>query len=175
MITYGCGNLCGSLPHTIGAQSFGFQIVDCPGVTETHTLRIAVTQIAFEYPAAFRIPFDSTEGAGSDSHLAADAAFVVNTNAFQRFIPVYGLCGTDRHAGRIFTLLAAHGNINPDIFPFDNMNTRQRGIADPVMHDRTNELTIAAARAFFRINRQNFLFHHFSLISNGTRSFGAAF
>jgi hypothetical protein len=171
----GCsGNICGSLPQPIGAQPVGFQIVDCLGVAEAHALRIAMTQIAFEHTAAFRIPLCRAKGAGSDAHPAADAQLVVNPDAFKFFIAVYGIFRTHCHAWRIITLLAAHGNINPDIFPFDNLNTGQGRIADPVVHNRTNEFTIAAARTFFRVNRQYFLVHYLSLISSPTRSFNAA-
>jgi hypothetical protein len=132
-----------------------------------------MTQIAFEHTAAFRIPLRRSKGAGSDAHPAADAQLMVNPDAFQFFVSGYGVFGADRHAGRIFALLAAHGNINPDIFPFDNLNTGQRRIADPVVHNRTNEFAIAAARAFFRVNRQYFFIHDLSLISNHTRSLDA--
>ena len=96
---------------------------------------------------------------------------VVNTDARQFFIAVNGVFGAHCHAGRIFTLPAAHGDIDPVSFPFDHLNTGQRWVADPVVHDRADELTIAAARTFFRIYRQYFLIHHLSLRSNRTRSF----
>jgi hypothetical protein len=122
MITCCAGHIFGSLAHTIGAQPAGFKIIDRLGVAEANALRIAMTQVAFEYTAAFRIPLCRAEWAGSDAHLAADTELVVNPDAFQRFITVNGVFGANRHAGCIFTLLAGHGNINADIFPFDNLN-----------------------------------------------------
>ena len=167
------GNIPGSLPQPIGAQPAGFQIINRLGVAKAHALRISMAKITFEHTAALRIPLGRSEWTGRDAHFTADAQLVVNTDALQFFIAENSVFRSHRHAVGIFALLAAHGDIDPVSFPFDNLNAGQRRVADPVVHNRTDEFTIAAARTFFRIYRQYFLVHHLSLLSKRTRSFSA--
>jgi len=82
-----------------------------------------MAQIAFKNTAALRIPPHGTEGTGRDAHLAAGAKVMVYTDAVQFFVAANCIFGADCHAGRIFTLLTAHGYIKAYIFPFNNMNT----------------------------------------------------
>lgn len=109
------------------------------------------------------IPSHGTKRTGHNTHLAADAKILVDNDTLKRAIAVNGIFGADFLTGGIFALLAAHGYINPDMFPFDNLDARQRGIAYPIMTDRANEFAISAASALVRIYCQQFLFHHFPL------------
>ena len=92
-----------------------------------------------------------TKRAGRNTHFAADAEVVVDGNALKRFITVDGIFRADFQTGSIFTLLAAHGNVNPDMFPFDNLDARQRGVAYAIVTDRANEFAVSATRALIRI------------------------
>jgi hypothetical protein len=128
-------------------------------------LRVAIAQIAFENAAPPGIPSHGTKGAGRNTHFATDAEVFVDSDALKCIITVDGIFGADFQTGGIFALLAAHGYINPDIFPLYNLDSGQGGVTDTKMTDRTNEFTVSATRALFRIYRQYFLVHHFPLIS----------
>jgi hypothetical protein len=49
---------------------------------------------------------------------------MVDSNAFEGVITVDGILGANFQTRGIFTLLAAHGYINADMFPFDNLDPR---------------------------------------------------
>jgi hypothetical protein len=90
---------------------------------------------------------------------------MIDFDAAQFFIAINGLFGADRHTGRIFAVLAAHRDVKAGVIPFDHMNTRQRRTADPIVLNRTNQFTVPATRAFFRINNHCFLAYHLFPIS----------
>jgi hypothetical protein len=154
MMAFCSGKIFSSLSHASGADIACRLIVNRPGITKSHALRIAIAQIAFENTAPAGIPSHGTKGAGRNTHFAADAEVLVYSDALKRRITVNGIFGANFQTGSIFTLLAAHGYINPDVFPFDNLNAGQSRVADTIMTDRTNEFTVSATRALFRIYRQ---------------------
>jgi len=124
-----------------------------------------MTQIAFENSTALRIPSHGTKGTGRDAHLATDTPIMIDANAIQFFVVENGFSRANRHAGRIFALLTAHGDIRAGGIPFDNVNTRQRRTANAVVPNRTNQFTVPATGAFFRIDNHYFLVHRLSLTS----------
>jgi hypothetical protein len=140
-----------SLTHTCGTDDIRCLIVNGSGITETHALRVAIAQITFENAAPPGIPSHGTKRAGCYAHFAANTEVMVDSDTLKRVVAVDGIFGTDFQTGGVFTLLAAHGHINPDVFPFNNLDARQRGIADPIMTDRTNEFAVSATGALFRI------------------------
>jgi hypothetical protein len=145
------GKIFSSLPQAIGADLTRCLIVNRPGITKAHALRVAIAQIAFENAAPPGIPSHGAKGAGRNTHFATDAEVRVDSDTPECIITVDGIFGADFQTGRIFTLLAAHGDINPDMFPFHNLDARQGRVADTIMTDRTNKFTVSAPRALFRI------------------------
>jgi hypothetical protein len=86
-------------------------------------LRIAAAQIAFENAAPPCVPSHGTKGAGCQTHFAADAEVMIDSDALKHVITVDGIFRADFQTGGIFTLLTAHGYANPDMIPFDNLDT----------------------------------------------------
>jgi hypothetical protein len=48
---------------------------------------------------------------------------MVDSNALKHVITVDGIFRTDFQAGGILTLLAAHGYVNANMFPLDDLDT----------------------------------------------------
>jgi hypothetical protein len=151
----------GSLPHTIVAHSGGFHVVDSLCVAKAHALRVSMTQIAFKDTAAIRTPSHCAKGTGGDTHPAPDTEIMVDPDAFQFFIAINGIFGACGQAGSIFALPATQRYIDADIFPFDNSNSGQGGVAHPKMPYRANHFAIAATRTFFRVNLKYFVIHYY--------------
>jgi len=76
------------------------------GGTKGHALRLAVAQIAFDDTALLRFINDRPEGAGQGAHPAADALRLIPGDPAGDRLVMHGGGGTDRHAGRVFALLA---------------------------------------------------------------------
>ena len=144
----------GSLAHATGADVAGCLIVNRSGIAKAHALRVAITQIAFENTPSPGIPSHGPKRTGGNAHFTSNAKVMVDSNAVKHFITVDGIFGADFQTGCILTLLTAHGYINADVFPFNHLNPGQRGVAHPIMPDRTNELAVPATGALFRIYRQ---------------------
>jgi hypothetical protein len=69
-------------------------------------LGITVTQIALKDLLFLKVKTHCTERTRTDAGAAADTDIVVNEDPPHLFIPRDGLHRTNRHAGRILTLLA---------------------------------------------------------------------
>ena len=148
------GNIFSSLTHATRADVTRCLKVNRLGVAEAHTLRVAVAQIAFENADTCTIPTHGAERTCCNAHFAADTQIMVDSDAFKGLFTIYGIFWADFQAGGIFTLLADHGYINAYMFPFDNLDPSQGGIAHAIMPDRTNKLAVPATGALFRIYRQ---------------------
>ena len=81
-----------------------------------------MTQIAFKDAAAFRIPPHGAEGTGRNTHFTADAQIMIDADAVQFLVAIYGIFRADGHAGGILTLLTAHGNINARVVPLNDVD-----------------------------------------------------
>jgi hypothetical protein len=123
------------LTHTGALNICSIHIFYCFGIAKSCTLGVSLAKITFENQAALRIISHCAERTCRYTHLAPDAKIIVNFYTVQRFIPVYCLFWADRHAGRILTLLAVYGQVKTLCVPFDDANTGQAGIANPVVLD----------------------------------------
>jgi hypothetical protein len=101
--------------------------------TESDTLRIAITKVAFENLFIDGIKTHCAERANTNARTAADADIVVNINPAHLVIARDRPYRADIQTGRILTLLARHGNINTFRLPFHHSNPASGRIGFPVM------------------------------------------
>jgi len=99
-------------------------------ITEANALRIAVTVIALHRDAFLDIKKRMAKRARNDAGSASDAQFLVDGHPVIIFrLPVAGLCRAYLHAIGLFTVIAGHGKIKPDVLPLDHFDSRTTWIA----------------------------------------------
>lgn len=129
-------------------------------MTECGALRIPITIIAFDGHPFMVVEEGLSEGAGDNTGPAPDTEVFIDDDpvVFFRF-PVAGFGRADFHAVSLFAMIAGHGEIKANVFPFDDLDAGTAWITGAVVIDGTDHLTLTAPRTFFLIYHQYLLLH----------------
>jgi len=110
-------------------------------ITETDTLRVSVTVIAFHRDPIMDIKERMAKGAGDDAGSTSDAKLLVDGHAIIIFrLPMAGLCRAYLHTIGFFTVITGHGKIKPDILPLNHFNPGTAWIACSCVKNRAHQL-----------------------------------
>jgi hypothetical protein len=126
-------------------------------IAKPDTLGLSTAKIAFKDFFIDPAIIHGAKRAYADTGPTSDAQILIHGQKTIIRVPRYGLDRADILAWRILTLLADHRHILTFVFPFNNSNPASGGIGYPVMHNRTNQFTQAAAGTFLVVNKQNIL------------------
>jgi hypothetical protein len=131
-------------------------------ITETDTLRVSVTVIAFHRDPIMDIKERMAKGASDDAGSTSDAKLLVDGHAIIIFrLPMAGLCRAYLHAIGLFTVIAGHGKIKPDILPLDHFDPGTAWIACSCMKHRAHQLAQTTSGTLLLINDQYLFLHPF--------------
>jgi len=101
-----------------------------------------------------------SKGTCNNTCLAADAFIPINEYPLIFKILVACLCGTYLHTEGLLAVLACHGEVEPDILPFNHPDSRSAGVAGSGVEDGADHFTLATPCALLMIDHQYLPLHH---------------
>jgi hypothetical protein len=154
------GNFVGKLPSFEPVGVIRIDKRDGLDIAKGHTLRIAITIVAFYSDPLLGIKERLAERTGDDTGPAPDAEILIDDHPVILFrFPMAGPGRTNLNTVGLFTMIAGHGKVEAHLFPFDHSDPGTARIACSGVIDRANQLALATARAFFLIDHQYLLLH----------------
>jgi hypothetical protein len=133
----------------------GIHQTDRLGITKTNTLRVAVTEITFDYFAVDGYKMHGAKRAYRNTGATANAFIVIDFHATHIHVPREGLSRAGHGARGILTLLAGDGDIDSLGFPLDNADAAASGVGYMVVLYGADEFAQPAPGALVVICLQN--------------------